>query len=108
MAALRVADERIGGINRAVDTFNVSRPFSVHHLFRLRLRLHDEVGHAVRTVRAQGAARAHVDIVRRDEVHPFCQLFARLVPVAEVREYERSPSSQLRTAAEDGGSDARK
>lgn len=47
MAACRVAEIRIRDINVRVDTFNLSRPFSVKHLFRLRLRLGDEIQRAM-------------------------------------------------------------
>lgn len=45
---VRLAQERIKEINSAVDTFNISRPMSMQHLFRLRLRLDDEIHRAMR------------------------------------------------------------
>lgn len=59
--ACRVTELRIREINARVDTFNLTRPFSFKHLFRLRLRLEDEICRAHRAaadtlVEAGGAA----------------------------------------------------
>lgn len=45
--AVRSAQMRIKDINAAVDTFNISRPMSMQHLFRLRLHLDDEIHRAM-------------------------------------------------------------
>lgn len=44
--AVRVAELRIVQVNRAVDTFNLIRPMCVGHLFRLRLRMPEELKRA--------------------------------------------------------------
>lgn len=43
-----VARVRIDEINRMIDSFNLQKPFSIAHVFRLRLRLDDEMKRAVR------------------------------------------------------------
>lgn len=48
-AAVTMARVRIKEINASVDTFNISRPMSMQHLFRLRLRIDDEIMRAMRS-----------------------------------------------------------
>lgn len=45
-AALADAQSEIEHINRAVDQFNLTRPHRVRHLFRLRVRIEEEVARA--------------------------------------------------------------
>lgn len=44
--AVRVAELRMVQVNRAVDSFNLIRPMCVGHLFRLRLRMPEELKRA--------------------------------------------------------------
>lgn len=44
--AVRVAELRVVEVNKAVDNFNLTRPSCVGHLFRLRLRMPEEITRA--------------------------------------------------------------
>lgn len=119
---LRVAEMRFEEVNRAVDTFNLVRPMCVKHLFRLRLRMPEEVKRAMESEvpetlarkqeggeeKDEGSDEGRRDAMdeqdgekRGDEPRPSWQLFARFVRAAEVREYERPTWGRRRITDED-------
>lgn len=53
--AVGVAQVRIESINKSVDTFNLTRPQCVAHLFRLRLRINEEIERARQTAKQNNA-----------------------------------------------------
>lgn len=107
--AMRVAELRMQSVNKQVDTFNLVRPMSVSHLFRLRLRIKDEVERAMKsdppaplklkTETQQKSAQSSTD-TKEEEPRPSWQLFARFVKATDVREYER-PTWGRRKSEED-------
>lgn len=125
--AASVAEVAIVDINRHVDKFNIIRPMSFAHLFRLRLRVDDEVRRAVRLVAMERAAmqravtvqnthsspvaesprpeeeQTQIEPRKRKEPRPSWQLYARFVRASEVREYDlvswgRRRDASLQTA----------
>lgn len=121
-AACRVAEIRIQDINARVDTFNLSRPFSFKHLFRLRLRLDDEMQRAMHNaavLEADSAKALHKkstnspytnttcpaqnmncpseDGPQADEPQPAWKYFTRFIRATAVREYERPTWGRRRT-----------
>lgn len=47
--SLRLTEQRMKNVNRGVDHFNLTKPQSLLHLFRLRMRLPDEVDLAMKS-----------------------------------------------------------
>lgn len=72
LRSCNVAGVRIDEINRMIDSFNLQKPFSIAHVFRLRLRLDDEMKRAVReSVKVRqslAAAKADVDRTKDDGI----------------------------------------
>lgn len=69
--AVRVAELKIVQVNRAVDTFNLIRPMCVGHLFRLRLRMPEELQRAQESSVPEVLARkrAAVDGASGEDAH---------------------------------------
>lgn len=96
---VRVMELRMESVNRAVDTFNLVRPTCVGHLFRLRLRLGEEIERAMASEVPDELERGNRTPAEGDtkqcqkesnqEPRKSWQLFARFLRAAEVREYER-------------------
>lgn len=123
---LRVAEMRFEEVNRAVDTFNLVRPMCIKHLFRLRLRMPEEIKRAMESDvpealagKGQGTVdegdqneegereamgKQDVEKEGKEEPRPSWQLFARFVRAAEVREYERPTWGRRRVTGEDSAS----
>lgn len=110
--AIRIAQLRMEQVNRSVDTFNLIRPSSVSHLFRLRLRIHEEVQRAMESEPPEVAnkpakekevtkAEAAESDSEEKEPRPSWQLFARFVRAEEVKEYERPTWGRRREATPD-------
>ncbi|KAI0565299.1 hypothetical protein FGB62_19g141 [Gracilaria domingensis] len=96
--AVRIMELRIESVNKRVDTFNLVRPMSVSHLFRLRLRIKEEIERAMKSKPVgQADERELPEQVPEkkkppiDETEPrhSWQLFARFVRATDVREYKR-------------------
>lgn len=110
-AVLRVAECRIAEINRAVDTFNLTRPFCVQHLFRMRLRIAEEIERARESLPpgkqektdGQRLADKRDDGGERvaEEPRPAWQLYARFLRATEVREYENTAWGRRRQEDDD-------
>lgn len=122
--AVRVAELRIVQVNRSVDRFNLIRPACVGHLFRLRLRIAEELKRAQESPvpealmrkrkeragllgereEAEAEAEPNQKAKQRnpaEEPRPSWQLFARFVRATEVREYERPTWGRRREALPD-------
>lgn len=63
-----LAQVRIKEINAAVDTFNISRPMSMQHLFRLRLHLDDEIDRAMKKVGVGRGVEDHSNVALPNEL----------------------------------------
>lgn len=63
-----LAQVRIKEINTAVDTFNISRPMSMQHLFRLRLRLNDEIERAMKKAGVGRGVKDDSDVALPNEL----------------------------------------
>lgn len=89
--AVRLAELRIVHVNSHVDTFNLIRPSSVAHLFRLRLRIKEEIQRAKESDPPEDEKQESKPQPKevKEEPRPSWQLFARFVRATDVKEYER-------------------
>ncbi|CAN8067211.1 unnamed protein product [Agarophyton chilense] len=108
--AVRITELRIESVNKRVDTFNLVRPMSVSHLFRLRLRINEEIERAMNSKPVGQVERRELpkQIPEKvklcpDKVEPrhSWQLFSRFVRAAEVREYKRPTWGRRKSHEED-------
>lgn len=100
MLSVRVAEMRAVQINRSVDTFNLVRPACVSHLFRLRLRMHEEVDRAIKSEAPEiEEAKPIPKVEQKEEPRPSWQLFARFVRATDVKEYELPTWGRRRATA---------
>lgn len=103
--ALKVAELRMIHVNKCVDDFNLMRPMSVAHLFRLRLRMNEEIERAMQSPPPNTEQNHDIQEEQpkkeKEEPRPSWQLFARFVRANEVREYERPTWGRRRKNSQD-------